>query len=421
MLLLLCNSSHLTLLLMIIVSVQSSYVVCRPAAQNPYLAKLALVNNLQEKYASSFNESDQFDEENIPLAKFPNQLTDSKHIKGKKGSQDPRYPVHLLTIPRKISLSSPLATKVGFAEVDFSPENTEIIRHLPVSLLKELLDYLDTYSIQVKWKDASGKVGTGKRRLANLIRTSSWTKTTAAGALAIAAVRDKHRDLIGTLLTLVPDTTTMILHGKASAAVDVQLAAQSLVDLLATTTATNSRQIASSSQSIAQIYIEYWAEKSSDALMVALTSLVLKTSSLLEKLKQPFTLKQKGILLGAMLAGSLAHCKNIKSQDEQRLWLINSISNLAWASATFLGAIPVSASITASIAGSLSVAAVTWAVIHNKVGARDFTPTVKEIEGHIEFTALEIAESHNKRSFMVDILETLQWMHATIHINGHFD
>ena len=61
----------------------------------------------------------------------------------------------------------------------------------------------------------------------------------------------------------------------------------------------------------------------------ALTSLMFETAKLMHGLH--FSVKQKGILLGAMLAGTMMHAKNIKLTDEKRLWIVNSISNLAWA------------------------------------------------------------------------------------------
>ena len=100
---------------------------------------------------------------------------------------------------------------------------------------------------------------------------------------------------------------------------------------------------------------------------------------------------------------------------------MNSIANLAWAASTFLGALPVSSSIAAGLAATLSIAVVAWEVVANKTGVRDFSPGLKEIEGHIEFSVLEAVQKFQNQNKKLEALEMLAWMRSAIHINGLSD
>jgi hypothetical protein len=165
----------------------------------------------------------------------------------------------------------------------------------------------------------------------------------------------------------------------------------------------------------------YWADKKPDRLMLAVTGLVVESTKILQEKNYEFGPAEKGILLGALLAGSLLRARDIKSQDERKLWIVNSIANLAWAASTFLGALPVSSSIAAGVAATLSIAVVAWEVVANKTGVRDFSPGLKEIEGHMEFSVLEAVHKLQDQNKKLEALEMLAWMRSAIHINGLSD
>jgi len=53
--------------------------------------------------------------------------------------------------------------------------------------------------------------------------------------------------------------------------------------------------------------------------------------------------RQRGILLAALLAGSIMFSAEIKAKMDRRIFIINTTSNIAWAATAFLGTIPLQA------------------------------------------------------------------------------
>jgi hypothetical protein len=366
------------------------------------------------------------------LATFPQSLQTVAAGEGKKspkkeepkGLSDPHYPVGFFTKPHFISVPAELQEhflgNLNSGTIDFSEFSSGSLAGISRDDLTSILKQFAAISLKLRWEDRRGHVGSGKTHL-KVFHRERWISTNAAGALALACVRDKQIDLLTTILSLAPDQVVAALHGSAAAGIDAKVAAMALVDLISQVTTQNARDIAYSAENIAALYIEYWADTKAETLSPALTKLVVEASRLINAGDKTFSLKQKGMLLGVMLVGTMVHARNIKAKDEHRLWVINSISNLTWAASTFLGALPIASAISASLAGGISVGVVAWAVVYNKIGVRDFAPKIKEVEGHIEFSALEIAEATHDKALVVDMLETLAWMRATIHINGFVD
>ncbi|MCB9228799.1 MAG: hypothetical protein H6618_04230 [Deltaproteobacteria bacterium] len=341
-----------------------------------------------------------------------------------KGVHDPHFPAKIFIKPSYVSLPAVLhasfrSSVSGSGLVKLKDLSPEVLNQLSERKLKRLLVHLSRIPVRIEWYDKKGHIRSGKKHLG--VRFSAWEKTNAAAALALLVGMQHERQLLTKMLTIAPDSITFGLNGDAASVVDVQVVASALVEIISQITPHNSRQIASSAENVAQIYIEYWAEEQSNRLILALTQLVLETARVMNLKKEPFTVKQKGILLGALLASALLHANEIKSEDEKRLWIVNSISNLAWAASTFMGTIPLAGSVIAAVAGSLSIAVVAWGIVYNKIGVRDFIPKIKEIEGHIEFSVLDAVHAGGNEESRLDILEALAWMRSTVHINGLSD
>ena len=343
-------------------------------------------------------------------------------MKREKGFRDPAFPAKLEIKPNFVVLPEELRTNLGFdqAMIYLLDMDLDHIETFTEYQLIALLGFLETIPIKLKWSDASGKVQSGRKRFGKILKTH-WTRSNGAQVLTMLAGMKKDRDLLHAIITADPNAAMFALKGKAASVMDVKVTARALLSILAKVNSRNTRQIASSSQSISQVYIEYWSSENPDQLVLALTELVFELTKQISEKKVSLSLKQKGVLLGAILAGSMAHAHKIKAEDERRLWVVNSISNLAWAATTLIGTIPIAGSISAGVAGTLSIGVVIWAVVYNKIGVRNYTPRIKEVEGHIEFAALEIAESSQNPRAIIDVLETLAWMRAAIHINGFFD
>lgn len=416
-------------------------------AENPYLSKLNAVQTILKKEHNTLvspidsdtnpyfriirDERELIDER---LSLIHNQLTASNHHckspkKLIKGINDPNYPGKVIIKPTLFLLPEPLCSHFDQVNLEKTPDEycyikskditPKLLNRLPYDDLDLLLAQLSQINVKIKWYNNKNRLRTRKKIFG--IPLPGWEKTNAAAAFALTVGLVQEKELLVKMLSLAPNAITFGLKRETAAIIDAQLAAKALVTIISHITTNNSRQIASSAENIAQVYVDYWAEKQSDRLILALTHLVIETIKIMNTQETPFTSKQKGILLGVLLAGTLLHANQIKSKDERRLWIVNSLSNLAWATSTFMGVIPIAGSIASAVAGSLSVAVVTWDIICNKIGVRDFTPAIREIEGHIEFSALEAAEKKEGRGNMHEALETLAWMRGTIHINGLSD
>ncbi len=354
----------------------------------------------------------------------PDEQKTGKKKLGPKGLLDPHYPgaIHIkpesVDFPAALNITAPPGLAAG--EVKLLTLSHHYLKGLSHLELKTLLDHLNNIPLKIKWQDKAGHVQTGSKHL-GLFRSKTWVKTTAAAALTFEIGRQKHHELFARMVALSPHSVSALLQGRAGAVMDAKTAAQALVLTLSQMDSQSPSFLAQAARKIAHTYIAYWAEDHANHLILALTTLILETSNQMNQAPLPFTLKQKGILLGSLLAACMEQAKKITSHDERRLWVVNSISNLVWASTTFLGAVPIAGAVAASVAAIISIGVVVWAVVHNKIGKRDYIPKIHEIEGHIEFSALDTAEHNQKPGMMVDMLSLLAWMRASVHVNGYAD
>lgn len=323
--------------------------------------------------------------------------------------------------PKKVKIkpsyiSAPIFIKShGIVKLDdFTPEK---LIQLTENELKELLSYLSQIPVKLKWYDNKGKARSKSHGIVKAFTQNRWEKTNAAAALAFLIALSKERDLLAKIIGFAPEAIISIFHHEAAIFIDSEVAAKVLVTIILQLNPSNTKQIASLASQIVQNHIAYWGQKNSFQHTYALTELIYTTSRLIDQHTGTISIKQKGILLGAMLSGTYANAKKIKSKDKKRIFIINSISNMLWALATYVGAIPMATTVAAAIAGTLSIGSVAAIIINSKIEPRDFFPDIREIEGQIEMSALEIANSKCKEC-LVEILELLAWMKATIHANG---
>lgn len=162
-------------------------------------------------------------------------------------------------------------------------------------------------------------------------------------------------------------------------------------------------------------YINFGSKGSSKLLNVRINDILEAVNN--EVTKIDLTIKEKGILLGAIFSGSYKYANKIKSSDERRIFKINSITNLVWASTTLLGAIPIVGQITAAVAGSISLGVVTWDVVANGIGTRDLSPSIRTIEGYLQLELLENIKDKNAEK-KLEAIELILWIKSVIHFNG---
>ncbi len=387
-----------------------------------YKRQLEVIEKVREEGKNQSEELELLEKKMGELRKnFSPFLKSSKEVSS-KGVKDANFPHFFNTRPSKISIPVGLQEKLfpgekGFVSIhDLTPDR---LKKLDSQDFKSLLTHLKNIPLQLKWKNKKGHCQSGKTAIG--VRLSHWEKSNGIAVLALFLGMKKERKLLEKILLEYPNEVTKTLKENAFSILDEKLVANVLVKSIDRAPLEKYREVASSTAHLVQVYIMYWADKKPDRLMLAVTGLVLESTKILHKKNYKFEPAEKGILLGALLAGSLLRTRDIKSQDERKLWIVNSIANLAWAASTFLGALPVSSSIAAGLAATLSIAVVAWEVVANKTGVRDFSPGLKEIEGHIEFSVLEAVQKFQNQNKKLEALEMLAWMRSAIHINGLSD
>ncbi len=372
--------------------------------QNPYQARLAHLN-------------DQLKRQGVGMP------TDKATALDQKGVHDPHRPVAMQIYPQNFTV--PLLIHEMLQPL-LQDDKLELSRITPafLSMLDPyhfhlLITTLATVPLHVKWKDAGKHSRSGKWRL-KIFHTTSWDRTNAAAALALQIGIKGEEKLFAFIIAEAPFAILPELHNEAASLLDARTSALALITLISRANAHEVESAASAAARIVHAYIAYWAGKKPDRQLSALSLLVLEAVQLVQQ-DGNFSAKQKGVILGAIMAGSLLHAQTIKRKSDQKLWLVNSISNLSWASATFFGVIPIAGSVIAAIAGTVSVAVVVWAIIEARSALKmDFRNMVMLGEGSMEMAALDSVESLNKKSHL-EALDTLAWMRGVIHINGLVD
>lgn len=387
-----------------------------------YKKQLEVIEKIQQEGRDPSQELELLEQKMEELQKKFSPLSKSSKEDSYKGAKDYNFPKSFLTRPSKIALPKELEVKL-FPEEKAAISMYDLTRERLIKLndqdFKALLAHLKDIPLQLKWKNQKGRCQSGKKAIG--VRLSHWEKSNGLAVLALSLGMQQERKLLEKVLLEFPSIVTRTLKENAFSILDEKIVANVLVKLIDRAPLEKYREAASITAQLVQVYIMYWADKKPHRLMLAVTGLVLEVTKVLKNTEYDFGAPEKGVLLGALLAGSLLRARDIKSQDERKLWIVNSIANLAWAASTFLGALPFSSSIAAGVAATLSIAVVAWEVVANKTGVRDFNPGLKEIEGHIEFSVLEAVQKFHYQNKKIEALEMLAWMRSTIHINGLSD
>jgi len=273
----------------------------------------------------------------------------------------------------------------------------------------EFLKALEKIPIKVKWRDRKNFRRPYKSRSSD----KDYKKMNACFALLVFAGLSKREDIVTRIIYLLPESVFKLLKHDFKALVSFDVAIDAIVSIIKQENDDISK-IPIFVTMLIKIYIERFADENEKMLESIMNLFIDQLTEISEKEK--FSLKQKGILLGAILSGSLLYAKSINDEDTKRILAVNAISNLIWAATGFLSIFPFSSTMLGILSGGISEAAVIWNIIDTECGTRNFESKIRQIEGYLEMMALN--ESEDKKNVFLDMISMLAYMKATIHLNG---
>jgi hypothetical protein len=338
------------------------------------------------------------------------------------GLDDPHLPAFLQYKPTHIELPNDYKVPEDFIVInkylDLRSMRPQRLQNLSSDNLKNLLNYLASIEIKIKYTNTKGKIQSGSK---TKLKKHHWEKSNAACALALNMAMQSQSELFVKIVALAPESILSSMHGSLIGLINPLIMADiigtMLISLEIGTSATTAKHIGN----LLQESLVYWVAKDVRKINNYLGTLLSHTIKIIENAGGPFKNQRLGILLGSLLAGTIKHSEGIKSTDEKRIWVIGVVSNFAWAATTFIGAAPIAAPFVAASAGGLSIGAVLSTTILSALDyPRNYTPGIKEIEGNLEMAALELAHSGDTKN-KLDTLIMLKYMQAAIHINGLAD
>jgi hypothetical protein len=280
--------------------------------------------------------------------------------------------------------------------------NEKFLMNLSIETQKKLFKFLSKKKIKIRVHDNESH---------NLFRKVKWEKTTADTAILLK-LETKESKLFPFLAALNPEAGGGVFKGKRSEWLTEEKMTDILLEIISLLKTEEGLNQAIYGSHIVKFYMKNNGKKPQKN-GEALTWLLYKIGKKIDK--EDLSLKQKGMLLGIILSGCFLHANDVKTKDEDRIFMLNAVANLAWAATSYVGVIPMALTAGAALAGSLSVVAVASQIFFSKSGIRDLSPSVKEIQGYIEFYALERAQSAKAKK---DVLEAFRWMGLTLHLNG---
>lgn len=364
----------------------------------------------------------------------PTELTEklSSHLKKyqnepyrkNRGFADPHIPVKVIVKPKSIVLPDEykMPTQISennTGELTFSTLTIDVLASLSDDELREFLQVLSTVPVKIKLQDKKGHAQSGKHRAHRLI-PSHYDKTNAACAVILMMGAYGEKFLFADMIALAPDAVIVELYGNRVALFDSETTAQAIVKMMDEFEHHNSGAIAINATNLLRVYIKYWTHKNKKKMKYQLFNLL----SAIEKkmlMDNHFDEKKVGIVLGSLMSACLHHAEKIKSIDERRIWMVNTISYIIWAGTTFLGMAPMGAQATMAAAGAISIIVGITSSFYTRYGQnRNYAPTVKEIQGYVEMSILD-AHKNADQTRKLAAVASLQWMHAVIHVNGFAD
>lgn len=331
--------------------------------------------------------------------------TDPDMIYLEKNELSPNYPVQVVF---------PEQQEEG---VDVTHLNADYLLSLNEIEREKFIHDLAQIKVSLEWKDNTGNIesiGVKKNKTRNHRK-----RINAASALVLELMSEKKSDLASIVMAQSgPRTALEFTNERFCIIFDPEFTAKTLLNIIHDINEDNIIEHIRTATTTVFTYIRYWSKGVPQKHLRALNSLIEKIHIFQEK--ERMSVKQKGILLGSVLSGTLNYSNGIKKKDEKRIYIINSITNLIWASTTLLGALPVGGNIIALVGGGISIGVVAYDVFYNGIGVRDYSPGIREIEGVIEIKVLENVENSDFEQ-KTDALMLLKWMQATIHLDGSND
>lgn len=368
-------------------------------------------------HAGELDEVPPYEKKDISIiTKISEYIKGTRHLKKARGMEDPHFPAsvsikpHLISIPEDIQVPD-IDPAIQNGLLDLEALTPNLLEQLSQKDLKALLDQLSTKKVKVDYHC------TGKWH-AHPLSAILGDKMNATAALALSMGAQQAPQDLASIIAIAPQAVLPELKGKASSLLCVHVTASALMKMISQINHGNTAIISQSAAELMKIYIKYWAGKDAQRLDDSLHSLVQEINTQQGNL-QTITPKQLGVLLGSLLAGSLAHCAKIKSTDEKRQWMVNSVSNLIWAATTYLGMAPwFAANVASAVEASISVGAVAAAAIYNYLRVpRDYESIVRTVEGQIKLSSLESADPASESS-RLGILEMIEYMDSVLNLNG---
>lgn len=312
-----------------------------------------------------------------------------------------------ITLPASLlrDLNLPIVNRISFEDLaNSSLENLELAR------LKELITHLSNIYIKIKIIDENGK----KIIVNNCCKKDNKcrNKTDLLTGLILNMLLNKKMDMLLPIFSLGNTKYFKFFKRDDRFLIDKNLIISCVDFLIKNEIESNDIIIAISG--LIKNYMRYQLNNNQSMYKTFLQSLVDSINQKREYID--LSSKQKGIILGSILAGAIGCISAIEDKQKKRLWIVDSLTNLGWAATSFIGALPVASTVASITTGIFSMGAVILDIIYNRMAIGDFHGAIKEIEGQIELFFLDGAGSDVERR--LSALEILSWMRTTIHLSG---
>lgn len=296
----------------------------------------------------------------------------------------------------KVRIKPPLDSSL----LDFEALNGE-----PDISLEVLLKNLAQTQVKAYWHDESGKLQTGKERRHGILFWRKSDHLNGAAALALTVAADpEQKDLLSRLIVLAPENAIVpYLKKGAGIVLDETIVSHCLLRILGDET----KFILGAD--LINVYLKFWSHESKERLQARYADFLKEViPSLANDENRPRTV---GVFWGMVAAGGLKYASDITNQDNHRLWVANSATNIIWASTTLLGVFPIAGNIVSGVGGGISLGVVIANAVYSKEGARDYASAIREFQGQLEWKLLNSENSKQEKKMF-------KFMASIIHMNG---
>ncbi len=288
--------------------------------------------------------------------------------------------------------------------------NIEELENMSDKGLVNFINTMSKYQVPIRWVDNQKK------------KHKHTMETNGAAALALGLGTKGKLELVSRMMVLAPSSILPIFDGELAVLADFNFLAYTLLESVKHIDSVNIVDAVLANSHLVAYYMRFWSGGKHQNLSPLMLQLIAKMVELTQGGQSHYSLnpRQKGMLIGMMLSGALHFSKEIKSEDERKIWIVQTATNLGWAATALFGAIPIAGTGLALLTGIPSMALVLAGAIYSKNGPHDESPSIKSIEGNIELKLLQSIplDSEDLRN---DALLLLKSMSAVIHANGFGD